>query len=71
MEDVEKERLKAYLAGELTASERIAFEQQCLTMGYDLQILIEMLEFEVDSSNSSTTFDKHKAYERLKFKLYQ
>ena len=69
MEEVDMEKLKAYAAGTLTAHERSTFERQCRVKGYDPDILVEILEFEQDSSNSSSRFDEHQAFKQLKSKL--
>jgi hypothetical protein len=69
MEEVDMERLKAFAAGTLSELERIVFERQCQSNGYDPQILLEIWDFEQNSPGYSSRFDENNAFEQLKFKL--
>lgn len=63
------EKLKAYAAGTLSAQERNVFERRCRAQGYDPQILVEILEFELDPNVPTFQFNENKAFDRLKSKL--
>lgn len=69
MEEVDMERLKAFAAGTMSEHERTAFERQCQTNGYDLEILLEIWDFEQNSPGYSSRFDENNAFEQLKSKL--